>query len=107
MCEFNYCGRDTTNFSKFKSILKEAGFSEEYVNNFKLVLWDVPNHYYGKFKPTFEDFADASNVFHMSGYDPAAVSFLMGKGHNPCNSKELFEASMDQELLNKLQIIKD
>lgn len=106
-CEFNYCGRDTTNFREFKSILKKAGFSEEYVNNFKLVLWDVPNHYYGKFKPTFEDFADAPNVFHMSGYDPAAVSFLMGKGHNPCNSKELMEASLNQELLNKLQIIKD
>lgn len=106
--EFNYCGRNTTNFSKFRTILREAGFSEEYVENFKLVLWDVPNSYYGsKPKPTFEDFADAPNVFHMSGYDPAAVSFLMGKGHNPCNSKELFEASMDQELLNKLQIIED
>lgn len=106
-CEFNYCGHNTTNFKEFKSILKKAGFSEEYVNNFKLVLWDVPNHFYGKFKPTFEDFADVPNVFHISGYDPAAVSFLIGKGHNPCNSKELFEASMDQELLNKLQIIKD
>ena len=103
--EFNYCGRNTTNFSKFRTILSEAGFSEEYVKNFKLVLWDIPNSYYGKTSPTFEDFADAPNVFHMSGYDPAAVSFLMGKGHNPCNSKELMEASLNQELLNKLQII--
>lgn len=105
--EFNYCGRNTTNFREFRNILRRAGFSEEYVKNFKLVLWDIPNGFYSKQKPTFEDFADAPNAFHMSGYDPAAVSFLMGKGHNPCNSKELFEASMDQELLNKLQIIKD
>ena len=106
MGEFNYCGRNTTNFSKFRTILSEAGFSEEYVKNFKLVLWDIPNNYYGpKTSPTFEDFADAPNVFHMSGYDPAAVSFLMSKGHNPCNSKELMEVSLNQELLNKLQII--
>ncbi len=105
--EFNYCGRNTTNFTEFRSILRRAGFSEEYVKNFKLVLWDIPNGYYGKQKPTFEDFADAPNCFHISGYDPSIVAFLMSKGHNPCNSKELLEAALDQDLLNKLQIIKD
>ena len=103
--QFDNCGDDTTNFSEFKSILKEAGFSEEYVNNFKLVLWDVPNHYYGKFKPTFEDFADAPNVFHISGMDGSIINFLLKGGANPCNTKELMEASLNQELLNKLQII--
>lgn len=107
MGEFNYCGRNTTSFTKFRDILRNAGFSKEYVENFKLVLWDIPNRYYGKQKPTFEDFADAPNCFHMSGYDPSIVAFLMGKGYNPCNSKELLEAALNQELLNKLQIIKD
>lgn len=106
--EFNGYSRNRTTFQHFRDILTAAGFSKEYVDNLKLVLWDIPNGHYGKkVKPTFEDFADAPNVFHISGYDPAAVAFLMGKGHNPCNSKELFEASMNQELLNKLQIIKD
>ena len=103
--EFNYCGRATTNFTAFRDTLRYAGFSEEYVKNFKLVLWDIPNGYYGKSKPTFEDFADAPNCFHISGYDPAVVTFLMGKGHNPCNSKELFEAAMDQSLLNLLKVV--
>lgn len=103
--EFNYCGKVTSNFTAFRDTLKRAGFSEEYVSNFKLVLWDIPNDYHGKKqKPTFEDFADAPNCFHISGYDPAVVTFLMGKGCNPCNSKELFEAAMNQELLNKLEI---
>lgn len=103
--EFDYRGKaTTTNFTAFRDTLRRAGFSEGYVENFKLVLWDIPNEYYGKNKPTFEDFADAPNCFHISGYDPAVVTFLMGKGHNPCNSKELFEAAMDQELLNKLEI---
>ena len=103
--EFNYCGKDTTNFTAFRDILRRAGFSEEYVKNFKLVLWDIPNGYYGKQKPTFEDFADAPNCFHISGYDPAVVTFLMGKGYNPCNSKELFEVAMNQSLLNLLKVL--
>lgn len=95
----------TTNFQAFRKILEDAGFSKEYVKNFKLVLWDIPNGYYGKVKPTFEDFADAPNCFHISGYDPAVIAFLMGKGYNPCNSKELFEAAMNQELLNRLEVV--
>lgn len=102
--EFDDCSSDRTTFNEFYDILNDAGFSYEYIKNFKLVLWDIPNGYYGKSKPTFEDFADAPNCFHISGYDPAVVTFLMGKGYNPCNSKELLEAVLNQELLNKLKI---
>lgn len=104
--EFNpshYRGGSETNFKAFRSILKDAGFSKEYVENFKLVLWDIPNNYYGKEKPTFEGFADAPNCYYMSGYDPAIVALLMeGK---VCNSLELLEAALNQELLNKLKVI--
>lgn len=105
--EFNNCGTRTTNFQEFRRILQAAGFSEKYVKDLKLVLWDIPNGYYGKSKPTFEDFADAPNVFHISGYDPAVISFLIGKGCNPCNSKELMDAALNQELLNKLRVVQD
>lgn len=100
-----YRNDHSTNFQTFRKMLEDAGFSKEYVENFKLVLWDIPNSYYGKEKPTFEDFADAPNCYHMSGYDPAIIAFLMEGKHNPCNSKELFEVAMDQELLNKLEVI--
>lgn len=93
-----------TNFQAFRIALKTAGFSEEYLNKFKLILWDIPNNFYGKTDTVFEEFADAPNCYHMSGYDPCIISFLLGDGFNPCNSKELFENCMNQELLNKVII---
>ena len=72
-------------------------------------MWDIPNYYYGKGnKVKFEDFADAPNFFYMSGYDPSAVSFIMeGKEFSvtPRNAEELFLAAMNQELLNRLQVV--
>lgn len=103
--DFNDCGYWTTNFSKFRNILRDAGFSKEYVDNFKLILWDIPNTYYGEKKAQFEDFADAPNTYHMTGYDPAIISFLLDGGINPANSRELMIACLNQELLNKLKVI--
>lgn len=76
--EFNWCGSNVTNFEEFRNRLRRGGFSKEYVDNFKLILWDLPNGYYGRgMKPKFEDFADAPNNFYLSGYDPAAIAFIM------------------------------
>ena len=104
--EFDTFGNNkSTNFNTAISRLREAGFSEEYVNNFKIILWDIPNSFYGRVEAIFEDFADAPNFFYMSGFDPAAVSFLFGKDTPaPKNAEELFEAAMNQELLNSVVI---
>ena len=100
---------DSTNFQTAIRRLKEAGFSEEYVKNFKLIMWDIPNYYYGSGNAVkFEDFADAPNFFYMSGYDPSAVAFIMGTGtmkRTPKNAEELFMVAMDQDLLNRLQVV--
>lgn len=44
----------------------------------------------------------------MSGFDPAAISFLMGKEQKgkpePKTAAELAKASLDQELLNMIEI---
>lgn len=106
--EFNITDKDTTNFNRFREMLKEGGFSEDYVNNFKLILWDLPNYYYGGSAPKFEDFADAPNNFYLSGYDPSAISFILGNGNfkrTPKNAEELFRAAMNQELLNEISIV--
>lgn len=116
--EFNrtssYYGRESsmssTNFNVAIRKLRDAGFSKEYVDNFKIILWDIPNGYYGKPETKFEDFADAPNFFYMSGYDPSAVAFILGTGEfksTPRNAEELFAAAMDQELLNRVSIPKD
>jgi hypothetical protein len=101
---------NVSNFKLFRLKLREAGFSNEYVDNFKLILWDIPNSYYGKTQIKFEDFADAPNSFYISGYDPSAISFILGNEEfkaSPKNNIELFEAAMDQELLNLVTIVKE
>lgn len=108
--EFNSNGSNTiTNFMAFKERLRSAGFSEEFIANFKIVLWDIPNGYYGsEIRPKFESSADAPGFFYMSGFDPAAVSFLLGKEikgkPEPKTAAELVKASLDQELLNMIEI---
>ena len=97
-----------TNFHKFLEILRQAGFSKEYVDNFQIILWDIPNGYYGKPSVKFEDSADAPNFFYISGYDPAVISFLMGGEYKereqkqPKTAEELMQAALDQEILDKL-----
>lgn len=106
--EFNRCGTNTsTNFNTAIRKLRNAGFTKEYVDNFKIILWDIPNSYYGKSVTKFEDFADAPNFFYLSGYDPSSVAFIMeGKECKvtPRNAAELMETALDQELLNRVSI---
>ena len=110
LCISDGCFNSTGNSSNFKQLLlnlRKAGFSEEFVNNFKVVLWDIPNVYYGKAQTGFEEFADCPNLYHMSGLDGSVIAFLMGTDYNPTipkTSDELFLAAMDQEVLNMLEI---
>ena len=105
---FNRTSSNESNYDRLLQTLKEAGFSKEYVDNFKVVLWDIPNNFYGGDATTvFEDFADRPGLFHMSGLDGSAVAFLMGTEYNatiPKTSDELFLAAMDQEVLNLIII---
>lgn len=110
--EFDRCGDNTkTNFEQFLELLRQAGFSEDFVSNFKIVLWDIPNTFYGSCpEPKFESSADAPNFFYLSGFDPAGITFLLGKAPEekpeeaPKTAEELFRAAMNQELLNLLRI---
>lgn len=105
--------QNKTSFQQFKKILLVGGFPKEYVDNFKIVLWDIPNNFYGSgIRPKFEGYADTPNFFYMGGLDPAGIAFLMGKEPTeedptptvPKTARELFEAAMDQELLNLVVI---
>lgn len=106
---FNNSGQNKTETKLFLSDLKSAGFSKSFVDNFKIVLWDVPNHYYsGKPQTAFEEFADCPNLFYFSGLDGSAIAFLTGTEKQdkptPKTAEELFEAAMDQEVLNMIEI---
>jgi len=100
---------NTTNFKALLVRLKSFGFSDEFVSKFRVVLWDIPNSYYGITQTAFEDFADCPNLYHISGLDGAALAFLTGvEGQTstslPKTSEELFLAAMNQEVLNMLEV---
>lgn len=104
----SYASRETV-FEAFKNHLLKCGFSKEYVDNFKLVLWDIPNSYYGgsHSSPKFEALANTPNIFHMSGFDPAGLAFLTGTKQVttiPRTPEELFETAMQQELIQLLEV---
>lgn len=103
---FNSTKKNKTNFKELIEKLRTV-FSSEFVNNFKVILWDIPNGYYGKSQTAFEDFADTSNLFHISGLDPSAIAFITGTKYNksiPKTSEELFLAAMNQEVLDMIEL---
>ena len=105
----SYDNNKLSTFKRFKQILRGGGFSDEFVDNFTIVLWDIPNGYYSKDKERqkFESFANEKNFFYMAGFDGAAMAFLTGTEKQtviPKTPEELFDAAMNQELLLKLTI---
>lgn len=105
--EFNSVGRNQSVFTAFRQLLRTR-FSKEFVDNFVMVLWDIPNEYYSSSpRPKFESLCDDAYTFYMSGLDPAGIAFLTGKTpveSIPKNALELFQAAMNQELLNMLTL---
>ena len=107
--EFNDSGDNKTNFQSFKKRLLKAGFPKDYVDNFKIVLWDIPNAFYSfdEIRPKFESYADTPNFFYMGGLDPAGITFLLGGEVNksiPKTPRELFETAMNQEIMDYIQM---
>ena len=104
----NYGNRHQSTVAQLRQKLLSYGFSQKYVDNFKVILWDIPNGYYGgKSQSAFEEFADCPNLFHISGLDGSAIAFITGTEHQvstPKNSEELFQAAMDQEVLNMIEL---
>ena len=107
--EFNDSGDNKTNFQSFKKRLLKAGFPKDYVDNFKIVLWDIPNAFYSfdEIRPKFESYADTPNFFYIGGLDPAGITFLLGGEVNksiPKTPRELFETAMNQEIMDYIQM---
>ena len=107
--EFNDSGDNKTNFQSFKKRLLKAEFPKDYVDNFKIVLWDIPNAFYSfdEIRPKFESYADTPNFFYMGGLDPAGITFLLGGEVNksiPKTPRELFETAMNQEIMDYIQM---
>ena len=100
--EFDKAELGQTNIQATLKALANAGFSKEYVDNFVLVLWNIPNTFYGPDRGVkFETFNPTPNVFYFGGYSTSVISFLSEKVKT---ADELFLAAMDQEILNMIQL---
>ena len=97
--EFDPADLNETNVETARKKLRQR-FSEEYVANFKIILWNIPNGYYGRSKTKFE--TNDENVFYFSGYDGAILSFLTGKGEVPKTAKEVLLNALNQEILQEV-----
>jgi len=101
--EFNPADLGKTNVETTKRKLRSAGFSEDYVNNFQIVLWNLQSSFYGRGTgEKFETTADEKGVYYFSGYSASVITFLTG--HKVLTTKELFETAMDQEILNCIEL---
>ncbi len=98
--EFNPSQLGKTNVEDSLTLLRNAGFSDDFVNNFVIVLWNVIGGAKGH-GGKFDTHGDVANVFYFSGFSPATIGFLTSKIRT---ASELFEAAMDQEILNMLEV---
>lgn len=106
--EFNPAQLGKTNVQTALKTLRNGGFSEDYINNFKIVLWNLQSNYYGRGTgEKFETHGAVKNVYYFSGYDASVIAFLTGTKNQksePKTAEELFEAAMDQEILKMVEI---
>jgi hypothetical protein len=106
--EFNPNALSKTNVDVALVHLRAAGFSEEYVSKFKIILWNLQSHYYGKTTGSkFETYGAVDNVYYFSGYDGAIIAFITGVDKQekaPRNAQEVFEAAMNQEIMNMIKV---
>ena len=100
---FNPAELDETNVESARRKLTNAGFSEQYVRDFVIILWNLGNDYYGSKKSgqQFETYGNVSNTYHFSGYSASVIAMLREGIKTPM---ELFDACMNQELLQKVEV---
>jgi hypothetical protein len=104
--EFDADELGKTNVESARDRLRAAGFSEEYCSNFKIVLWNLRNNYYGSKSGSgenFETFGDVPNVFYASGYSASLAAFLI-EGKPIQTAADLFHTAMDQEVLRMIEV---
>lgn len=101
--EFNAAQLGQTNVDAALNKLRNAGFSEEYVNNFIIVLWNLQSNYYGSNTgKKFETYgSDVPNVFYFSGYSASTISFLTGEIQT---AAELLEEALNQEVIQMVEV---
>lgn len=80
-----------------------AGFSEEFVDNFVIVMWNITNDYYDEHsRVNFDTYGNVKNTFYFGGYSASVLTFLFTGELK--TTTDLYKAAMNQEILNLVQI---
>lgn len=99
--EFNPGQLGKTNVETALDTLRAAGFSEDYVSNFKIVLWNLQSNAYGSNTgKKFETHGEVLNVYYFSGFSAATISFLTGHIQT---ASELVDEALSQEILQMIK----
>ena len=100
--DFNptHCGK--TNVEAAKNKLRSAGFSQEYVDKFVIVLWNIPNGFYNRPTAQFETTANETGAYYFGGYSSSVISFITGC--EVLTPRQLFDKALDQEVLNMFSL---
>lgn len=92
-----------TNVGAARKKLRNAGFPRDYVDNFKILLWNIPNGFYhhgGDVK--FETYGDVKNVFYLGGYSAANIKFIMSGQIE--TAADVYNAALSQELPSLVKV---
>ncbi len=101
--EFDSSSLSKTNVESALEKLMNAGFSRHYVDNFKIVLWNIQNSFYGRNSGSkFETFGDVKNVYYLSGYSAGNVKFIMNNKVE--TAEDLFNEALNQELISLVKV---
>jgi hypothetical protein len=97
-----------TNVQNALDKLRKAGFSEQYVSKFKIVLWNLQSKFYGKGTgEKFETYGDVDGIYYFSGFDASIISFLTGTEEQqqvPKNASEVLDNALSQEIMRLIEI---
>jgi hypothetical protein len=95
-CEFNPASLGKSNVESLRAKLRTAGFSQEYCNDFVIVLWNISRGQ--SFKA--ETYGHAPNTFYYSGFDASTIALLTGDKIK--TARDLFDEAMSQEIMHYL-----
>lgn len=94
--EFNPSSLRKSNVESAKELLRNAGFSKQYCDDFVIVLWNTYR------QQTFkaETYGFAPNVFYYSGFDASTIALLTGDKIK--TSRDLFNEAVSQDIMHYL-----
>lgn len=86
-----------TNYEMFMRKMRTAGFPQGYLNNFKIILWDVLGN------KGYEEMADCPGLVQLSGFDGATIGLILGQD-TTVTTENTLDLALDQEIMRRVEL---